>query len=180
MRLNECVQKDKKDIVETRVKYYIIGSFLDILIEFKNFGDSSPSFSQVWQRFQETYQNYDIDWGVGLNVPTRIVLYDMVWMNLITLDKAASEILRTRGKDDFQLSITEDGVKAYKDQRFHVISANLYTAKESSNLSKLALFFALCSIFITIVLGLIDCLGTQNVRVIEVSPQTQSVIKGDL
>lgn len=173
-------KKDQSDIIDYRVKYYIISGILDILMEFKQFGTPSPYFSQVWQRFITTYNNYDVDWGSGLNVPTRIILFDMVWMDLIILNKDPSEILQAGGENDFQLSITENGENAYKDQRFHAISANLYTAKETSKLSRIAIFLAFCSIIITIVLGIINCFGTQNIRVIEVSPQTQSEIKENL
>lgn len=169
-------KKDRADIVDNRVKYYIISGILDILMEFKQFGTPSPYFSQVWQRFLTTYRNYDIDWGTGLNVPTRIILFDMVWMDLIILNKNFSEILQTRGEKDFQLSITEDGIKAYKDQRFHIIAANLYTAKETFTLSRIALRVSITAILVSIVVGVMSLICTQDVKVVEESSKVKSEI----
>lgn len=174
--MSKYTKKDQSDIIENRVKYYIISGILDILMEFKQFDNSSPTFSQVWQSFQKKYRNYDIDWGVGLNIPTRIILFDMVWMDLIILNKNSSEILQTRGEKDFRLSITEDGIRAYKDQRFHIIAANLYEAKETSKLSKIAIRVSIVALLVSVIVGVLSLICTQDVKVVDASSKVKSEI----
>ena len=57
------------------------------------------------------------------------VLLHMSWIGLISMD-------------DDKVTIEDEGIKAYKDQRYHEIAANLYNAEQTRKLSVAAIWIA--------------------------------------
>ena len=62
----------------------------------------------------------------------------MVWLDLISIDAQEQKI-----------SFTENGLKAYKNQQFHLAYANMLQAKSSSNLARAALWIAVSTFVVT-------------------------------
>ena len=57
------------------------------------------------------------------------VLLHMAWIGLISIDED-------------KITIEDEGIKAYKDQRYHEIAANLYNAEQTRKLSVSAILIA--------------------------------------
>lgn len=59
-------------------------------------------------------------------------------------------LIEMREKEDgvIMLSLSEDGFRAYQEQRFHSISASLFEAKNSRELAIAAIVIAIISVFI--------------------------------
>lgn len=70
----------------------------------------------------------------------QIWLGEMVMLGLIEM--------REREDGVIMLSLSEDGFRAYQEQRFHSISASLFEAKNSRELAIAAVIIAIISVFI--------------------------------
>lgn len=79
------------------------------------------------------------------NTPIPILelwLGEMVMLGLV--------IMKQKPDGTIMLSLTEDGFKAYQEQRFHSISASLFEARLSRNLATIAIIAAVISILVSI------------------------------
>lgn len=70
----------------------------------------------------------------------QIWLGEMVMLGLIEMREREDEVI--------MLSLSEDGFRAYQEQRFHSISASLFEAKNSRELAIAAVVIAIISVFI--------------------------------
>lgn len=152
MEILNYLRKENRNSIRNRVKYYIISGVLDVLVMIKHLdgGNDSPTFGDVISRFYDLYTNFDIDNNVTVAQIEAVVLLEMKWMNLITIDKTESD------SKQWKLTITNDGLKAYQDQRYHIISANMYASKNARNLSVTAIIISLVSILISIIFRLFN------------------------
>jgi hypothetical protein len=67
--------------------------------------------------------------GKKLEAKINAALAQLIWMGYITCDKHS-------------VRLTDDGVKVYKEQRFHAIAADLYNAENTKRLSIIAIVVA--------------------------------------
>lgn len=67
--------------------------------------------------------------GKKFEAKINAALAQLIWMGYITGDKHS-------------VRLTDDGVKAYKEQRFHAIAADLYNAENTKRLSIIAIVVA--------------------------------------
>lgn len=141
-------KRDRRNAVRNRVKYYVISCILDILVLFQNEGkgNNAPTFSEVMQRFDSLYSNFDTDFNVPAAQIEIDVLLAMNWMGLLYVDKED-----VNKPQLWKITLSDKGKQAYQDQKFHTISANLYAAKEASTLSKVAIAIALTSLLVAII-----------------------------
>lgn len=134
-------QKEKKILKDNLVKFHIISNVLDCLaihkfIEAKN----SVSYKNVmdWLDKRATAA-YD----ESIYVRIELWIHEMMWLDLISFDEQTQK-----------MSFTENGLKAYKSQQFHLAYASLLQAKSSSNLAKTSLWIAVSTLVVT-ALGII-------------------------
>ena len=74
----------------------------------------------------------------------------------MSLEKQINDIIQdAKNKGlDFKEIVTENGLKAYKNQQFHLAYASMLQAKSSSNLAKTSLWIAFSTLVVT-ALGII-------------------------
>lgn len=162
MGILNYIRKEKSNSIRNRVKYYIISGILDVLVMIKHLdgGKDSPTFGEVMSRFYDLYTNFDIDNRVTVAQIEVEVLLEMEWMNLVSIDKKESN------SNQWKVSITKNGLKAYQDQKFHIISADMYASKSASDLSITAILIAIASIIISLIFGILNQCSTQNVDIV--------------
>lgn len=134
-------QKEKKILKDNLVKFHIISNVLDCLaihkfIEAKN----SVSYKNVmdWLDKRATAAYDEL-----IYVRIELWIHEMMWLDLISFDEQTQK-----------MSFTENGLKAYKSQQFHLAYASLLQAKSSSNLAKTSLWIAVSTLVVT-ALGII-------------------------
>ena len=66
----------------------------------------------------------------------------------IIFDNTIYFYLHDKPDSIIMLSLSEDGFRAYQEQRFHSISASLFEAKNSRELAIAAIVIAIISVFI--------------------------------
>ena len=121
-------------------KYHMYSMILELLVYYK--GAEISNYASI-DDIKTMFKNQGIPKkNKKFDAKINAALAQLVWMGYITLDKSC-------------VSITEDGIKAYKEQRFHAIAANLYNAENTKRLSIIAIVIAILSFGATI---LIACL----------------------
>lgn len=129
-------KKEKAILNDTLVKFHVITNVLDYLAfnKFAN-GNLKVSYANVidWLDKRATAA-YDDSFCVTI----KLWIYEMVWLDLISIDAQEQKI-----------SFTENGLKAYKNQQFHLAYANMLQAKSSSNLARAALWIAVSTFVVT-------------------------------
>lgn len=134
-------KKEKNILNDTLVKFHIISNVLDYLA-INKFGEGQEkvSYKNVieWLDKRATAA-YDDSFCVRI----KLWIIEMVWLDLISFDVETQNI-----------SFTENGLKAYKNQQFHLAYASMLQAKSSSNLAKTSLWIAVPTLVVT-ALGII-------------------------
>lgn len=134
-------KKEKKILNDTLVKFHIISNVLDYLAINKfGEGQTTVSYKNVieWLDKRATAA-YDDSFCIRI----KLWIIEMVWLDLISFDVETQNI-----------SFTENGLKAYKNQQFHLAYASMLQAKSSSNLAKTSLWIAVPTLVVT-ALGII-------------------------
>lgn len=131
-------KKEKSILNDTIVKFHIITNILDLLAfnKFAN-GKIKVSYESVigWLDKRATAAYDD-----SFCVKVKLWIYEMVWLDLISIDTQEQTI-----------SFTDNGLKAYKNQQFHLAYTNMLQAKSSSNLARAALWIAVSTFVVTAV-----------------------------
>jgi len=135
-------KKEKKILKDNLVKFHIFSNVLDCLA-MNNFfyGQESVCYKEVddWLNKMSTAA---YDWDVPI-ARIELWLHEMMWLDLISFDEQTQK-----------MSFTENGLKAYKNQQFHLAYASMLQAKSSSNLAKTSLWIAVSTLVVT-ALGII-------------------------
>jgi len=99
---------------------------LEILIDNKQIINLPVSVSSISEMFQK--QGIPIrDEKFAAKVNNALLHMD--WIGLISIDEDI-------------ITLEDEGIKAYKDQRYHEIAANLYNAEQTRKLSVIAIWVA--------------------------------------
>lgn len=147
MVINEYYKKEKELRTFNSVKYYVMSLVLDILVRrmvinrITNANEVEIPFKELMQEIWKD-STYDMEWKISV-ARVELIVVEMSWMNLIENTGDTSK--------NPNIKLTDQGFAAYKDQRFHLIAANLMEAKESRNLSIIALIISIFTLFVTVI-----------------------------
>ncbi len=131
-------KKEKKVLNDNLVKFHIISNVLDCLAIHKFLeGKENVSYKTImnWLDKRATAA-YDEAFCARIE----LWIHEMIWLDLISCDEQKQE-----------LSFTENGYKAYKNQQFHLAYANLLEAKGSRNLARAAFWIGVVAVLISII-----------------------------
>ena len=122
-------------------KYHMYSMILELLVYYKGSEiNDCASLDDIKNMFKhQGIPKQDKKFDAKINA----ALAQLVWVGYITCDGN-------------YVSLTNDGIQAYKEQRFHTIAANLYNAENTKRLSIIAIIIAVLSFVTTI---LIACLS---------------------
>ena len=88
------------------------------------------------------------------NLEAKLSLYEVNMRNLKEeLDKLRAPADEEKEEGIIMLSLSEDGFRAYQEQRFHSISASLFEAKISRELAIIAIVISFVSLVIAIIVA---------------------------
>lgn len=139
------INKKENDIrTFNAVKYYVMSIVLDVLVKrmiYSNLKEAEISFEELMEEIWK-HSTFDMEWNLSAK-RVELVVAEMSWMNLIVNTGE-------RCKNP-NIKLLEEGYKAYQDQRFHSIAASLMEAKESRNLSIVALGISLLTLLLTLI-----------------------------
>ena len=123
-------------------KYHMFSMILEYLVDCHQITKSDvPKENIVGMLKQQGVPKYDKKFDAKITT----ILMQMGWIGLITI----------KGN---RVSIAEDGINAYKEQRYHEIAANLYNAEQTKRLSVLAIWIASILSGLSIILTIINAL----------------------
>lgn len=107
-------------------KYHMFSMILEFLIDSRQIVYLPVSIYSISGMLQKQgIPEHDKKFAAKVNN----VLLHMSWMGLISMDED-------------KVTIEDEGIKAYKDQRYHEIAANLYNAEQTRRLSVAAIWIA--------------------------------------
>ena len=108
-------------------KYHMFSMILEFLVDNKQINNLPDVFvSSISGMLQKQgIPKYDEKFAAKVNN----ALLHMAWIGLISIDED-------------KITIEDEGIKAYKDQRYHEIAANLYNAEQTRKLSVIAIWVA--------------------------------------
>ena len=107
-------------------KYHMFSMILEILIDNKQIINLPVSVCSISGMFQKQgIPKHNEKFAAKVNN----VLLHMSWIGLISIDED-------------KVTIEDEGIVAYKDQRYHKIAANLYNAEKTRELSVAAIWIA--------------------------------------
>ena len=107
-------------------KYHMFSMILEFLVDNKQINNLPVFLSNISEMLQrQGIPKYDEKFAAKVNN----ALLHMAWIGLIAIDED-------------RVSIEDEGIKAYKDQRYHEIAANLYNAEQTRKLSVTAIWIA--------------------------------------
>lgn len=108
-------------------KYHMYSMILELLVYVK--GDLKEEWVNIDDIERMFLKQGFPRKGKKLEAKINAALAQLIWMGNITGDKHS-------------VRLTDDGVKAYKEQRFHAIAADLYNAENTKRLSIIAIVIA--------------------------------------
>lgn len=108
-------------------KYHMYSMILELLVYVKgNLKEEWVNIDDIERMFlKQGFPRKDKKLEAKINA----ALAQLIWMGYITGDKHS-------------VRLTDDGVKVYKEQRFHAIAADLYNAENTKRLSIIAIVIA--------------------------------------
>lgn len=147
MSILKNYKKEKELRTFNSIKYYVISLVLDILVKrmvincIINADEVEIPLNEL---MQEIWKNstFDMEWNIS-RIRVEQIVAEMSWMSLIVNTGDTSK--------NPNIKLTGEGLAAYKDQRFHSITASLMEAKESRMLATIAIVVSFITLLATIV-----------------------------
>lgn len=121
-------------------KYYLFSMILDCLELSESAGEKRVHSSDII-KYINTFSTFSLMYCVSSNL-INWWIKEMERMELIVIEQEGG---------GYYLSLTEYGQKAYKEQTFHIVSANLLESKRSRNIAYWAFIIAIISACIAII-----------------------------
>lgn len=108
-------------------KYHMYSMIFELLVYIKgNLNDDWVNIDNIEHMFiKQGFPRNDEKFEAKINA----ALAQLIWMGYIICD-------------NHSVRLTDEGVKVYKEQKFHTIAANLYNAENTKNLSIIAIVIA--------------------------------------